>query len=152
MIQSEDWFSEKEAGIQRKGGVARAIVIATTSILLISGIGLYLVFEFVSNSVTGSSGLCRNQVITREAQPDGKYEFVVFKRDCGATTAYSYQLSVKEKDEELQNTKGNIFISNQEFQAKWISSDKIRISGPTYEIFKQERNYKGINIVYSDTP
>lgn len=147
MNQTEDWLSEEENQIQRKRIGARALVIAFFSTVLILGIGLYLFINLGSDVV---SGMCGNQVITQEIQPDnGSYKLVVFKRDCGATTAYSYQLSVIKKNSQLENSAANIYISDHEFNAFWTDKNTIEIRGFSYKEYKQERKYKGIKIQYN---
>jgi hypothetical protein len=55
------------------------------------------------------SGICANEVRRTVLSPDGKLKAVAFRRDCGATTAYSYQLSVIPAGQDLPNWGWNVY-------------------------------------------
>ncbi len=58
----------------------------------------------------GLSSTCDNEIVKEIYSPDKKYKAILFKRDCGATTGTSSQLSILKADEELENKGGNTFV------------------------------------------
>ena len=54
--------------------------------------------------------MCGNYIHKEYLSPDARHKAVVFQRDCGATTSFSTQISIISAKEELENTKGNIYI------------------------------------------
>jgi len=52
---------------------------------------------------------CGNQVISKSLSPNDELVAYVFERNCGATTDYSYQLSILDSDGKLKNNRGNTF-------------------------------------------
>ncbi|RUT28025.1 hypothetical protein EJP77_18590 [Paenibacillus zeisoli] len=141
-----DWPSDEEIKLHTQRTRNRIIVIILLSFALIAGGVGYLVYELEKGL---ASGMCGNQVISREAQPDGNKEFVVFKRDCGATTGYSYQLSLIQKGEPIDNSAGNVYVSDQEIKAVWMDSETIHVIGVLSTNFKMVTEYKGIKVEYS---
>ena len=72
---------------------------------------------FISSAfivVFAGCGLCKNTEMVRITSPDGKKDFVLFVRDCGATTSYSLQGSVLKKGNVLSNSSGNAIIMGSE--------------------------------------
>ena len=51
----------------------------------------------------------------------------IFERDCGATTGYSYHLSLLDSDEELPNAGGNTFVSNRQFEIEWVTNRLLQV-------------------------
>jgi hypothetical protein len=84
--------------------------------------------------------MCGNEIVQKLASPNGDKVAYIFQRDCGATTGASYQLSLIDVDEKLPNRSGNTFVSDKEFQIKWINNKKLRVnykkSSKTYEMDK----------------
>ncbi|MEK5058001.1 hypothetical protein BK126_06900 [Paenibacillus sp. FSL H7-0326] len=147
MNETDEWLSDEEVQSHKKRFSRRALIIAFLSSVLILGTAIYFLHDLGSDV---ASGMCGNEEIRREGQPDdGAYDIVLFKRDCGATTDYSYQLSVIKKNSTLENTTANIFISDHEFSASWANKNTIKIRGFSNDVYKQERKYKGINILYN---
>jgi hypothetical protein len=73
--------------------------------------------------------------------PDGKIEAVVFKRDCGATTDFTTQISILRKGASLPNQAGNAFTADTNHGAapaarwggppadvRWITNRQVSIS------------------------
>jgi hypothetical protein len=106
-----------------------------------------LSFVGVSNLAIG---LCGNEVLSQTQQPNnGKYDLVEFKRDCGATTGFSYHLSIIEHGNELKNVSGNIYISNSEFTTQWIDKNTTIVGNVGQDQLKKINKFKGINIQYN---
>ena len=81
-MESFDWPSDQELKQQKRQIRKKVLLIALSSIIVIVGVALYLIYHV--NEVL-SSLVCENQAISREAQPNGRLELVVFQRNCGAT-------------------------------------------------------------------
>ena len=58
----------------------------------------------------GCADLCGNRILHRVASPDGRHMAILFERDCGATTAASYQVSILPAGE-TPSGRGNVFIA-----------------------------------------
>ncbi len=59
--------------------------------------------------VSGCDSMCANEVLQEIPSPDNKLKAVIFKRDCGATTGFSTQITIIKTDEKLQNKRGDVF-------------------------------------------
>ncbi len=84
------------------------------TILKIIGLSIFLVALMIFG--TGYyflSDMCANTVISSNPSPNIKWKAVLFERNCGATTGFSSQISLLEKNEELQNEAGNIYIAHE---------------------------------------
>lgn len=109
-------------------------------------------------SLAGCSDLCGNKVIAEELSPDLNFKAVIFERNCGATTAFSTQVSVLEASEKLTGG-GNVFVSdggqasegwNGPWVAvKWLGSDSLQIAyDSTGRVFEQDKSVDGVSISY----
>jgi len=110
--------------------------------------------------------LCGNQVIEKIEINNTELNAVIFQRDCDATTGFSTQVSLINKNETLPNESGNIFIADTdhgnaprgegggpEVKVKSISSNHIQIlTHQNARIFKNEEKWKTITIIYSKSP
>lgn len=67
-----------------------------------------------------------------------------------STTGQSYQLSIVKHGEELGDSKGNIYISSDEFMVNWKGANELEVIGFSDNIFKKETKLKGINVSYRD--
>jgi hypothetical protein len=76
------------------------------------------------------SDLCGNDVWTEYPSPNGEYRAVIFQRDCGATTGFSTQVTILQRDNELPNRAGDILIidghpENVAPHANWLDADEL---------------------------
>jgi len=76
--------------------------------------------------------MCGNEIFEELLSPDSNHKAVVFQRDCGATTGFSTQVSIINAKNELENTGGNIYISDghpKELALKiyWLSGTELVI-------------------------
>jgi hypothetical protein len=62
--------------------------------------------------------------------PDGRFEAVIFQRDCGATTAFSTQISILSRGGALPKTAGNAWIADSNHGAAPIG----KWGGPSVEV------------------
>ncbi|MGG2024675.1 hypothetical protein AB1282_02705 [Gottfriedia sp. S16(2024)] len=65
--------------------------------------------------------MCGNEITHKEVSPKGDKVAYIFQRDCGATTGYSYHLSILGSDRKLPNKSGNTFVSDDTFLINWIN-------------------------------
>src|SRR6478672_7407977 len=63
--------------------------------------------------------------------PNGTLKAVTFRRDCGATTRYSVQVSILPAKKPLSNEGGNVFVASGEpsIVVRWIGDRHLSISG-----------------------
>lgn len=109
-------------------------------IILLFGAGYYFV-----------SGMCANTVITSSTSPNGKWKVVLFERNCGATTAFSSQISLLESDEELTNEAGNIYIAEgypKGYTLNWESNASVNIGGTSATSNKKVTQFNDIQFSY----
>lgn len=104
---------------------------------------------------------CSNNVAARLASPDGRYEAVLFQRDCGATTGFSTQISVLEAGEKLSGG-GNVFRADDDHGAakigawggswaemKWLAADRLHIRyAVNSRLFEQDESVAGVTVSY----
>src|SRR5438093_10697125 len=55
---------------------------------------------------------CENEEVKRVPSPDGRFEAVVFQRDCGASTDFSTQISIVRARSSIPHDGGNIFVAD----------------------------------------
>lgn len=104
------------------------------------------------------SDMCRNQFISQSFSPDKELKAILFKRDCGATTAYSYQVSVLNRWDSVSNADtGNVFVSYGTSTLKWKDDRTLLITRKSAErIFKDQKEitvwplFKNIQIEYAE--
>ena len=108
----------------------------------------------------GCSDICNNTVVDQNIAPGGEYRAVVFQRDCGATTGFSTQISISERNEKSPYG-GVIFIADDEgisdnnkfrgpkAETEWISDDLLLVRfDASSRIFRQETHLSGLQIRY----
>ncbi len=97
--------------------------------VLVVGVPLAIAGLFIY----ATSDMCGNEVYSEMLSPDGKHRALVFQRDCGATTAFTTQVSIIDSDDELENESGNIYIIKGHPQdvslgIKWLSNTELSIN------------------------
>jgi hypothetical protein len=93
---------------------------------------LAIPFGFVALLFFFGGDMCGNYVHSTMISPDKRHKAVVFQRDCGATTGFTTQISILEKDDSLANSSGNIFIidghpNSAAPEIFWVTNDEIFI-------------------------
>ena len=84
------------------------------------------------------------------------WKFVVFDRNCGATTASNLQVSVLLATAKLSNDPGNAFIADGNHgvtgfvaQPEWLPPHTLRITfSSKARVFKKESQIGGVKIMY----
>jgi len=146
----EDWSSDdyEEVKQAKRRTIRSALIISSIIFLCTFILGGYLIYSKIFNVAVG---VCGNKIIEVKTQPNNEFDFVHFKRDCGATTGYSYQLSILDHGSELPNKGGNVFISEQDFDVEWKDDRTILLSIVSGEIYKKKKMYRGVKIEYKDS-
>jgi ABC-type uncharacterized transport system auxiliary subunit len=105
-------------------------------------------------------GCCSNKAPAEHFSPDGKWKYVSFDRNCGATTRDNLQISILRASESLSNKSGNTFIADDNHgaarfvaQAEWVSPMELKITySAKARIFKKESKVQIIAIKYVEEP
>ena len=99
-------------------------------------------------------GLCANTITQRAPSPDGRYDAVVFTRDCGATTDYSTQVALVRRGADLPDRPGNVFISVHPTGARveWLGSDTLLVHYGSANPSLKTSIVEGITITYAGMP
>ena len=122
------------------------------TLLVIAGILLFalpvaaLLWLFAS-----PSDLCANDNLRESVSPNGTLKAVLFRRDCGATTSYSTQVSILPTSRQLPNEAGNVFIVGGEplVVVRWLDDRHLSISGGgAATAFKHVSAFNGVQITY----
>ena len=123
------------------------ILLVITTLIVVSLVS----FVIILGITFGSNDLCGNNITETNFSPNGKYKVVVFQRNCGATTDFSFQVSILKDKENLKNDGGNIFIiDNNDIKVFWINDKEINIGYKNNsEIFKIEEKFQKIKINYN---
>ena len=92
-------------------------------------------------------------IIQEVVSPDGKYVAYVFEANGGATTKFTYRLSVLKNGKKLKaGDIGNAFITYNEFDVEWVDNNTLKVNNiltSIKSIFKQETKIDGVNIQYN---
>lgn len=93
--------------------------------------------------------MCGNDITRKIDSPNKDYVAYLFTRDCGATTRYSYQLSILKNGEELENEGGNTFVSYSPFEVKWKSPYQLNVSyDKNADTFEKDEKVGKVRISY----
>lgn len=93
--------------------------------------------------------LCENKLLQETPSPDGTLKAVLFERNCGATTAYSYQISVLPGNAQLPNSPGNAFSSYvQNPSLQWDGDRQILIETPKTGRYRAEKKVGDVSVRY----
>ena len=91
-------------------------------------------------------------IIQEVVSPDGKYVAYVFETNGGATTNFTYRLSVLKNGKKLKaGDIGNAFITSYEFDVEWIDNNTLKVNNigtSIKSVFKQETKVDDVNIKY----
>jgi hypothetical protein len=131
--------------------------LSSLALLTILAIGAF--WLFLNNT---AEQMCGNYPISRHEMSNGRWDIVVFQRDCGATTGFSTQVSIIDRGKALPNESANIFTADTnhgqapkskgggpEVKIELLSHDVIRIyHHPNARVFKRESRVNDITIGY----
>jgi len=90
-------------------------------------------------------------VIQEVVSPDGKYVAYIFEANGGATTKFTYRLSVLKNGKKLKaGDIGNTFITYDEFDVEWVDDDTLKVNNiSSIYIFKQETKIDDVSVSYN---
>jgi hypothetical protein len=105
---------------------------------------------------------CANERLQSVTSPDGKLQAVIFRRDCGATTDYSTQVSIISANAELSNKSGNVFVADTDhgnapeqegggpkIKVEWLDNKSLQVScDPRSRVFLEEEKLSDVRISY----
>lgn len=117
---------------------------------------------FMPFLLAGCSDPCGNRLVSDMKSPTGTQHAVVFERDCGATTDFSFQVSILPDREVLHNGGGNVFVADGNHgkvqsmyvRTRWSGPRELVISYPRdARLFRRESRAGDTAIVYEpDSP
>ena len=110
--------------------------------------------------LAGCTDRCANEAPAEHVSPDGKWKYVSFDRNCGATTGSNLQVSVLPTSQKLPNEAANAFTADDNrgatrfvAQPEWVSPDRLRITySRKARIFKKQSAVGAIEIEYVEEP
>lgn len=87
------------------------------------------------------SDMCGNEIISQTLSPDKELKAILFRRDCGATTRFSYQVSVLNPWDSLSDADcGNVFVSYASPGLQWKDNRTLLITRTSAdEIFQEQK-------------
>jgi hypothetical protein len=98
---------------------------------------------------------CENEVLSESISPGRTIKAVKFRRDCGATTPYSIQVSVIPISSRVkQSDSGNVFVATDvqpdDVSIEWLTDQRLRLSYPRgARLFSGESNLSGLRVEYA---
>ena len=114
-------------------------------------VGIVLAIFGVVAFVLGCNSVCGNEPRFSQSSPSGKYQVVVFNRDCGATSGFSTHVSIRESSGALPNDAGNVLIldGTVPLSIRWITESRVAIKGVGgAKVFKQKGIVAGVEVAY----
>ena len=125
-------------------------VIVIFAVILIVIIGLVVAGNVALNSFRAFL-MGEPDIIQEVVSPDGKYVAYVFEANGGATTRFTYRLSVLKEGKKLKaGDVGNAFITYDEFDVEWIDDNTLKVNNiQSINIFEQKMKIDRVNITYN---
>ena len=133
-----------------KGGNDMKKAIVIIAVILVVIIGLFVVGNIVLDSFRAFL-MGEPDIIQEVVSPDGKYVAYVFEANGGATTRFTYRLSVLKEGKKLKaGDVGNTFITYTEFDVEWIDDNTLKVNNiQSINIFEQKIKIDGVNVTYN---
>jgi hypothetical protein len=97
-------------------------------------------------------GGCGNEVLRSAVSPSGAKSAIVFRRDCGATTGFTTQVSIVRGRETEVTGSGNTLIveGRPDLEVRWLSDSELLVSRlGSGRIFEQQERVGGTTIKYA---
>ncbi len=126
----------------------KAIIII--AVVLTAMIGIIIAGNVALNSFRAFL-MGEPDIIQESVSPDGKYIAYVFEANGGATSRFTYRLSILKNGKKLKaGDVGNTFITYTEFDVEWIDDNTLNVNNiASVNIFKQETKIDDVNISYN---
>lgn len=133
---------------ERRFNMKKGIMII--AVILVVIIGLVVSGNIALNSFRAFL-MGEPDVIQEVVSPNGKYVAYVFEANGGATSKFTYRLSILKNSKKLKaGDVGNIFITYTEFNVEWIDDNTLHVNNfASANIFKQETKVNDVNISYN---
>lgn len=104
---------------------------------------------------------CENEAVVEAPSPDGALKAVLFQRSCGATTGFTSQISILQRDGKLSGG-GNTFVADTDHgkaragawggpdvHVEWQASNQLLVTyAEKARVFKREAESAGVSITY----
>jgi hypothetical protein len=108
---------------------------------------VFMAGKYILDSLFGD--MCENEIVHKVSSPRGEKVACIFSRDCDATTGFSHQLSILDKDDKFPNKSGNTFSTNKNFSIVWVGEKKLQvIYDKESETYEMDKRVNGIRIEY----
>ncbi|MFJ8258625.1 hypothetical protein ACIQ4Z_15430 [Peribacillus asahii] len=118
--------------------------ILTTAIVILV---VFMAGKYLLDTLFGD--MCGNEIVHTVPSPSDEKVAYIFSRDCGATTGFSPQLSILDKDDKFPNKSGNTFRTNKNFSIVWVGEKKLQvIYDKESETYEMDKRVNGIGIDY----
>ncbi len=118
-------------------------------------------FSFFALMQINCQDICSNKIVNTLFSSNKEYKAVVFRRDFGATTGFSTEISIIKSDQKLENNGGNIFIADTDsgnapsaywggpdVLVKWQNNDLLIKYDSRAYVYLDKAVYKDIKIKY----
>lgn len=106
-------------------------------------------------------GGCTDEVVRAVTSPDGLHDAVLFQRSCGATTAFTTQISIVAHGAAPEGG-GNVLIADGDHGKAadtlwhgpwagigWLAADRLLVVyDPDARVFSQSRTAEGVAVVF----
>ncbi|CAN5666282.1 hypothetical protein BH09VER1_BH09VER1_01120 [soil metagenome] len=109
-----------------KPGHARWWIIGASLIVVL----LVAIFAPIALLLYAMVPVCGNDHEQAFPSPNGQLKAVIFRRDCGATTSYSMNVSILPAAQALPNDAGNVFVKDDVTPptVRWLDDTHLFIS------------------------
>ena len=96
---------------------------------------------------------CNDDIKSESRSPDGKYVAALYERNCGATTNFSTIVNIRNSSSKFNRDEDIVLVVKGRHQISlvWKDSRTMQIvcaNCPPDDIFKRERSWKDIQIIY----
>ena len=115
-------------------------------IIVVLILGAFSILRSCNNAKLPS--IVSYEIVTEKQSDELQYKATKLKVNVGATEEYSYKLVITSENEKVNNNSYAVFISYSDFDFCWDADNLIVEFVGTEKIFKQEKSYKNINIIY----
>lgn len=118
--------------------------------IILVGLGILIFVVSCPVLFLGSTDSCANEIVSEVPSPNGKLKAVIFTRDCGATTAFSRQVSIVPGLDNLPNDGGNVYISGDvpTLSVRWTDDQNLTISGGGAVSPFPVEGFPGVRVTY----
>jgi len=101
------------------------LALAALGLIILGSLGVIASGWFLASG-------CENTEQQRVPSPNGRFELVIFERNCGATTDFSTQVSLVDRGAKLIDRPGNAYVSEDraDLEVSWTADTLATIHSP----------------------